>query len=208
MNFDYSDDQKFLKGEARRFLEARCPMATTRSVLDDAQRGALLPGVATAVGRRRVGPELARAHGAGGRPARRRGQRLGAAGRRLSRKTRRLVRRRRRAEADAPAQPDGFEPWPDTRSEASVGKIISARQMQDLATESLDRLDQSGIVMDTDATSLVSGFQRNFFWGSAMRIAGGTDEILKNIIAERVLGLPLDSRVDRDVAPKEIPISA
>jgi hypothetical protein len=43
--------------------------------------------------------------------------------------------------------------------------------------------------MNTDATSLVGSFQRNFLWGSAMRIAGATDEILKNIIVERVLGL-------------------
>ena len=35
MNFDYSDDRKFLKDEARKFLEARCPPATTRGVLDD-----------------------------------------------------------------------------------------------------------------------------------------------------------------------------
>ena len=35
MNFDYSDDQKFLKNEARKFLEARCTSASVRKVLDN-----------------------------------------------------------------------------------------------------------------------------------------------------------------------------
>ncbi len=35
MNFDYSDDQKFLKGEARKFLEARSPTSAVRVVLND-----------------------------------------------------------------------------------------------------------------------------------------------------------------------------
>ncbi len=35
MNFDFSDDQKYLKREARRFLQARCSVAVTRGVLDD-----------------------------------------------------------------------------------------------------------------------------------------------------------------------------
>ncbi|MDR3513215.1 MAG: acyl-CoA/acyl-ACP dehydrogenase [Caulobacteraceae bacterium] len=38
MNFDYSDDQKFLKDEARKFLEAECTPARVRAVLDDAAR--------------------------------------------------------------------------------------------------------------------------------------------------------------------------
>ncbi|WP_282183221.1 hypothetical protein [Niveispirillum sp. SYP-B3756] len=39
-----------------------------------------------------------------------------------------------------------------------------------------------------------------------MRIAGGTDEILKNIIAGRVLGLPPDIRGDRDIPFKDLPV--
>ncbi|WP_300381549.1 acyl-CoA dehydrogenase family protein [Henriciella sp.] len=35
MNFDFSEDQKFLAGEARKFLENRCTTAHVREVLDD-----------------------------------------------------------------------------------------------------------------------------------------------------------------------------
>lgn len=38
MDFDFSDDQKFLKDEARKFLDGRCSPAVVRGVLDDAGR--------------------------------------------------------------------------------------------------------------------------------------------------------------------------
>lgn len=49
MNFDYSDDQKMLKDEARKFLDAKCPASVVRGVLDNADRAydeALWKGVA------------------------------------------------------------------------------------------------------------------------------------------------------------------
>jgi alkylation response protein AidB-like acyl-CoA dehydrogenase len=38
MNFDYSEDQKYLKGEARKFLDGECPVSVVRAVLDDPKR--------------------------------------------------------------------------------------------------------------------------------------------------------------------------
>jgi alkylation response protein AidB-like acyl-CoA dehydrogenase len=38
MNFDFSDDQKFLKSEARKFLDANAPTSRVRQVLDDEAR--------------------------------------------------------------------------------------------------------------------------------------------------------------------------
>ena len=66
-------------------------------------------------------------------------------------------------------------------------------------------LDQYGIIDDPSITPLAGGFQGLLMYAPGHRIAGGTDEILKNIIAERVLGLPGDIRLDKDVPFKDMP---
>ena len=50
-------------------------------------------------------------------------------------------------------------------------------------------------------------FQQALLYAPSKRIAGGTDEILRNIIAERVLGLPADIRADKGLAFNQIPTS-
>ena len=83
--------------------------------------------------------------------------------------------------------------------EASIAKVVSAPKLQDIGTFALDLADAGGIMMGDNAAD--SGLYQSAFLNSpGLRIAGGTDEILRNIIGERVLGLPPDIRVDKKLA--------
>ncbi len=81
--------------------------------------------------------------------------------------------------------------------ESSIIKVVAAPKMQDLGAMAMELMGPAGI-MTSDVPG-AGGFQAQWIGGAGFRIAGGTDEILRNIVAERVLGLPQDVRVDKDV---------
>jgi alkylation response protein AidB-like acyl-CoA dehydrogenase len=88
--------------------------------------------------------------------------------------------------------------------ESSIGKVVTASKLQDLASFAMELEDMGGFVTG-EGQPLGGAFQEAWLWAPGLRIAGGTDEILRNIIAERVLGLPGDIRVDKDVPFNELP---
>ena len=88
--------------------------------------------------------------------------------------------------------------------ESSIGKVVSAPKMQDLASFAMDLQGAAGILNDPDIDLMHSIFQNQWMSAAGYRIAGGTDEILRNIVAERVLGLPQDIRVDKTAPFNEL----
>ena len=87
--------------------------------------------------------------------------------------------------------------------EASITKIVSANKLQSIGNFGIDSGDMAGMLVDGD--SELGSFQGAWLGAPGLRIAGGTDEILRNIIAERVLGLPQGPRADKGIAFKDIP---
>jgi acyl-CoA dehydrogenase len=88
--------------------------------------------------------------------------------------------------------------------ENSIGKLVAGATMQELAMFALDLQGQAGVAWD-ESRPQNGRFQAILMRSPATRIEGGSDEILRNIIGERVLGLPGDIRVDKDVAFKDVP---
>jgi 3-oxochol-4-en-24-oyl-CoA dehydrogenase len=73
-------------------------------------------------------------------------------------------------------------------SEAAVRKLLGAEHDQRVQEVGLEMLGPAGAIPDGDANMWVHGFLFN----RCLTIAGGTTDVQRNVIAERLLGLPRD----------------
>jgi alkylation response protein AidB-like acyl-CoA dehydrogenase len=96
--------------------------------------------------------------------------------------------------------------------EGSAAKLVFAKLNQDVTEFEVELAGPDGLrysdwsMRRPDGASYFnrdSGYR--FLRSKGNSIEGGTSEILRNIIAERVLGLPLELRVDKDVPWKDLP---
>jgi alkylation response protein AidB-like acyl-CoA dehydrogenase len=67
--------------------------------------------------------------------------------------------------------------------------------------------DLAMAVQGAGATIAGAPWQQQFLSAPSIRIAGGSDEVQRNILGERVLGLPPDMRVDKSVPFRTLPAS-
>jgi alkylation response protein AidB-like acyl-CoA dehydrogenase len=97
-------------------------------------------------------------------------------------------------------------------AEGSAVKYAYARLNQEISGFELELLGEEGLRYDdwtmrrpsiVDASQRTPGYR--YLRAKGNSIEGGTSEILSNIIAERVLGLPPEPRTDKDIAWKDLP---
>lgn len=90
-------------------------------------------------------------------------------------------------------------------AEASMGKLVGAVMNQEIANFACQVFGQAGVIQDPDISPERAHFQEQVLFSPGVRLAGGTDEVMRNILAEQVLGLPQEPRADKGMAFQDIP---
>jgi acyl-CoA dehydrogenase len=89
--------------------------------------------------------------------------------------------------------------------EGSISKAVGAPFGQQLSSFALELQGAMGGLVDPVLTPQEALWQETYLGAPGLRIAGGTDEVLRNIIAERVLGLPSEARADKGIPFRDVP---
>jgi len=89
--------------------------------------------------------------------------------------------------------------------EASLGKLVGAYLAFEMASFAVELQGPAGGLDGPEHAPEEGMWQAMYLGMPGLRIAGGTDEVLRNIIAERVLGLPPEARADKGIPFKSIP---
>jgi alkylation response protein AidB-like acyl-CoA dehydrogenase len=69
-------------------------------------------------------------------------------------------------------------------------KLMSTSLVQEFSETALDVIGPWAALMDDPRAASIGRWQRQYLYDRAMTIAGGTSEVQRNIVAQRVLGLP------------------
>jgi alkylation response protein AidB-like acyl-CoA dehydrogenase len=99
----------------------------------------------------------------------------------------------------------------DPGPEGSIGKMESANLNKAIYEEMIGLMGADGMLYGSysmsrpETAGAGASRQQRFLRSRANSIEGGTTEVMLNILGERVLGLPGDVRVDRDVPWSEVP---
>jgi len=100
----------------------------------------------------------------------------------------------------------------DPGPEGSIAKLAMAELHKDIYSFTVSMMGADGMLFPSGYQMIrpehamgLENPQKAFLRSRANSIEGGTSEVMRNILGERVLGLPGDVRVDRDMAWSKVP---